>query len=324
MNLIDPPEVKDLSPRRVDDLHTALVDQATADVRPKPRRTWIPVLAATAGVATIATAVVVVPRLGGDTRAPDGSATVAGSPSASGKPSPSSTSSAPARTYPGRLPGAALKRVSPPVKVPAPALTVDRGPVSEADARAMLKRCVETGAVGFTSADVATVELTLARWVALPPDDASRELPGATDRQLVVMAVRADGKYDANCVERNGIVYESTGGVNQTGPLAAVEVMSGGGMTHDGADKGRWTVRGATPFEVAAGVARVDPRLVWNGGSTPWQTAAFADGAGFADISATGVGAKRSGTKTEIRLVDADGYLLRHAFSGVGSINVMR
>ena len=289
MNLTDPPDVDDLSPRRRDELRSALVDHAAETIRPRQRRTWIPVVAATAAVAAVAAAVVVVPRLGDDTTPPIAGST---SPSSSGSTAP--------------------------VRFPAPDKTMDRGPATEAQAREALRSCMNSPGVGWKATDADTATIRLARWVDKPvtlgayPDFDTRPA-----RQLVVNAVKAGGARSMYCVDDQGPgganpVYGGSAEIrsNATRPITG---GGGGGGLKDAA--GHWYVEYNAPFNVVAGVARVDLRLVWNGGAGPWQSAVLRGRLGYADLAVTGSGAAPRGTKVEVRLVDADDHLV-HRWSG--------
>lgn len=313
MNLTDPPDVHDLTPARLDDLRTTLVDLATNDTRPTPRRTWIPVLAATTAVAAVAAAIVVVPRLASsDGQTPPTAGSVSPKPSAS------------TQTKPTEEP-VALRRVRPLVKIPAPAISVDRGAATETEARAVLERCFQgPGGPSFSRADAATATIRLARWAVKPLTYAA---DGSVDtrpsRQLVVSAVRKDGNATANCVDDADsppgaqMLTGGDGGSSYGSGFRAA--ISGGGSAGNSSENGRWTIRSTTPFDVVPGVARVDMRLVWDGGAGPWQRTVLQGRNGFADLAATGTGAERTKPKIEVRLVDAQGYLLFHALTGLGS-----
>ena len=295
MNLTDPPAVDDLSPRRRDELRSGLVDHATDTIRPHPRRSLIPVLAATAAVATVAAAVVVIPRLGDSATAPP----VAGSTS------PSSSTVKPAD-------GSTLPRVNPPVQIPAPDKTMDRGPATEAQARKALRSCASSPGIGWKPADADTATIRLARWADKPvtlgmhPDFDTRPA-----RQLVVNAVRAGGQRSMYCVDDQnpGGAIPVQGGSAELHSNLTMPITGGGGGGRNNT-AGHWYVEYSAPFNVVAGVARVDLRLTWNGGASPWRSAVLRGRLGYADLAATGSSAVPRGVKVEVRLVDADDYLL--------------
>ena len=311
MNLTDPPEVHDPATRRLEDLRAALVDRAAADIRPRTRPAWVPALAATAGVAAVATAVVAVPRL---------------TPSDTAPPVASSPTSAPVRpTGPPqitRLTPSTPVPVTPPIRPSRQAGTVtgDLGPAGEADARRTLGRCFQSpGQVAFRKADTFTATIEWARWMATPASfGPTSEWTVETGRQLVVSVRRNDGLARALCVDDGNDIPgdEMIGGwdgvsvADRDPALSARRPFVGGASFGDGmTTDGRWLARYTTPFSVLAKTARVDLRLTWPGGASRWESAAVHSPNGYAEVTAIGTGkapAQRD-IRAEVRLTDAAG-----------------
>lgn len=322
MNLTEPPEVEDLTPDRAEQLRAALVTRATPDrAVSRPRRTWVPMVAAGAGVATVVAAGVL--ALPGDSDRP--SAPPLGA-SATPTPGPSVYWATPrpdsAKTQPSKP--AVPKWTAP----PSGTLNLDLGPATETEVRAMLKRCFNApGGTGFLVSDATTAKIEWARWMVNPAPRTGGVLTTRPGRQLVASVARADNRAWTLCADNPGQLpgEQMIGGWEGVSPDAhrtngASKAMpvngtgaSGGGTTADG----RWVLTYNSAFDAIPRVARAQYRITWPGGAGLWHTAYAHSGTGFVDIAASGTGAEPAHHRIEVRLFDKDGRIF-YSTSGSG------
>lgn len=309
MNLTEPPEVEDLTPDRTDQLRTALVAHARRDrTATRPRRTWVPMVAAGAGVATVVAAGVL--ALPGDSDRP--SAPPIGASSTPG------TGPTIYRVTP--RPGASTTPAPKWVAPPSGTLNLDAGPATEAQVRAMLDRCFQSpGGSGFKRSDAATAKIEWARWMVKPvtyTDDGYDTKPG---RQLVASVARADNRAWTLCVDDPSKLpgTQMTGGwqsgspqAHRTNNASARMPVNGSGSGGDGKTRdGRWVLTYESAFDAIPRVARAQFRITWPGGASPWHPAYVRNGTGYVDVAAVGTGTKPANRRVEVRLFDKQGRI---------------
>jgi hypothetical protein len=291
MNLTEPPRILDPSPDRIARIRTDLVDQARRDLRPqRQRRTWIPVVAATASVAMVAAGVAVASRHGGA-----GTGPVIGTPTATAS-TPGTTTTVP----------------------PNGTITGDFGPASDKDTRNALRRCfLSPGGTGFRPADAATAKVQWSRWMVKPASfGTDNRWHTEPTRQLVVSVLRADQRAWALCADDPGsfpggqMLFSSSGTGIVTNSATARQPVNGGangggGLTSDG----RWLVSWKSGFDALPRIARADFRITWSGGASAWHTAYIHNGTGYVEVTATGTGSKPDKTQVQVRLLDEDGHV---------------
>jgi hypothetical protein len=308
MNLTDPPEVEDLTPDRADRLRADLVARAARDrTVSRPRRTWVPMIAAGAGVATVVAAVVL--ALPGDSDRPSappiGASSTPGSVSVPRGPVPGQPSTTPAPKW---------------VAPPSGTLNLDLGTATEAEVRTMLDRCFQAPADdGFQRSDAQTAKIEWARWMVKPVTYTDDRYDTKPRRQLAASVARADNRAWTLCVDdptklpgtqmQGGWQGVSPDAHRTNGASAQLPVngaASGGdGKTRDG----RWVVTYSSSFDAIPRVAKAQYRITWPGGASPWHTAYVRDGTGYVDVAAIGPGTLPSARRIEVRLFDKQGRI---------------
>lgn len=284
MKLTTPPPVEDLDPQYSEQLRARLV----ADARRSRRRrsVWTPALAAACGVAVITGGVIVSTRSGSDFPAP------AGSPP---------TSSAPEVR---KVPPGDSARVS-----------LDLGPAARVDSVAAARQCLaeKTSALGEpntakpSDADTATVHV--ARWLkTLPGDNGVLQPP--RDRQLA-QTFTTKGGVRVQCVDSRllqvfdpvfaGVSWERSRNLDPTEPVngrwAIFEVPSGGSSL----------LFVSFTFSTLPNIARVEARIRWTGGASPWYGVPVADGAGYLTASQQGAIHQPRAMEVDYRAFDSNG-----------------
>lgn len=289
MNLTTPPPVEDLA--GADEIRADLIRRARLSQRGRPA--WVPVLAAACGIAVITTGVVILTRPGHDGSAPP----IASTPS---------------------TPAPTLREVQ---KVPAdasPEVSLDLGPASRNIALADARECLADAAAanaGETTvtdgsgdrvavplpaeADTATVHD--ARWVRTLPGYDRKITPDR--RALMQTFITAKGVW-VMCIDNH---YQQ---LDKNRP-------SSGSATFDFPVNGQWSVSNNPSgdgkstfytdfaFDALPQVARVELRLRWSGGATPWYGVTVKGGAGFVQASQLVHDQERA--ETDIRAFDASG-----------------
>jgi hypothetical protein len=288
MNLTTPPPVEDLA--GADEIRANLIRRARLSQRSRPA--WVPVLAAACGIAVITTGIALLTRPGHDGSAP---------------PVASTPSSAPP----------ILREVQ---KVPAnasPEVSLDLGPASRNIALADARECL-ADAAGST--------------------DGSTVLDGSGDRVAVPLPAEADTAtvHDARWV-RTLPGYDRTFNPGQQALIQTFSTVKGvwvmcidnhyqrleknrpasGSATFDFPVNGQWSVSNNPSgggkstfytdfaFDALPQVARVELRLRWSGGATPWYGVTVKGGAGFVQASQLVHDQERA--ETDIRAFDASG-----------------
>ena len=292
MNLTTPPPVEDLDPDYAEQIRAQLVK--TARGRERKRSGWVPVLAAACGIAVITTGVVVLAETGDDGDA------------------------GPAATAPTSSP--TLPEVK---KVPAtssPRISLDLGPASAGDAKADARKCLAQPAGGepnpVSPADAETATVHQARWMQVLPGEGGQAHPSA-DRVLVQSLTTQKGVW-VQCVGTElyelfdpvaaGISFEKSVPLNVADPI-----------------NGRWTIRevpdGASTllfagyrFSALPVVAKVEARIRWTGGASPWYGVPVTTGTGYVTASQEGAVHQRRALEIDFRAFDKNG---RQIFSDI-------
>jgi len=287
MNLTTPPPVEDLDPQYAEQLRASLVGNARQSTR--QRSVWVPVLAAACGVAIITGGIVAGTGSGG-TPVP------ASSPSASPTP-------------------ARVQKVSP---GSSSRISLDLGPASRTDSLAAAKQCLaqKTSAIGEPNAakpaDADDATLHTARWLTtLPGDDGV--LKPEKPKQLA-QAFTTKAGVRVQCVGTRllqafdsaaaGVSWERSRNLYATDPIS-----------------GHWAF-----FEVPAGrssllfvsfsfftlptIARVEVRIRWTGGASPWYGVPVEDRTGYVTASQLGAIHERRAMEVDYRAFDRDDRLI--------------
>ncbi|MDX6240421.1 MAG: hypothetical protein QOG10_5241 [Kribbellaceae bacterium] len=306
MNLTTPPPVKDLDPGRADQLRSNLVTMARDSQREARRPTWVPMLAAACGIAVITTGVVVLAQSGGDSSDQPAAPTPSSSPS-------SSPTSAPSPSEVQKVPASKSARVS-----------LDLGPASIADARSAAQKCLtqkgahsgEPNPATPNEADTATVHQ--ARWLKTVPGPGHRASPEQS-RLLMQTFSTAKGVW-FQCLgpemmrafdpARAGTSREVAMSLNPADPVNGQRLFASvpwGGSTLLWVDYS---------FATMPNVARVELRIRWTGGASPWYGVSVTDGAGYVAASQPGAVYQRGEMEVDIRAFDAAG---KQVFTDVDS-----
>lgn len=307
MNVTEPPKVEELPAHRVEELSTGLFTLAerTRAQRTRARPVWVPIVAATVGVAAVVSAGTVVLRSAGDSSTPVGDPT-----------------SEAAQQTP-RIPSVTARYVPPSNKPmtrwtapPSGTTTLDQGPATEADARRALRRCFTSGLNGLKPADADTAIIDWARWMVNPVTYSPREdfYDTTPRRQLVVSALTADRRVWATCAEdgtgepgedlTTGDLKSRSAGNART-PISSGSA-DGAGTTEDG----RWVLSWQGTFTAMPQAARVEIRYTWPQGAGQWHVAYLHNHIGYGEAVAIGSGPKPTNHRVEFRLFDSAGRLL--------------
>lgn len=176
----------------------------------------------------------------------------------------------------------------------------------------MVRACVSRidSSQMFRPADATTAVIEWGRWIAMPSTevltDARNKHPG---RALAASIVRRDGWARALCVD--GVMLSSaqiaqSAEVKLLVPTRAYPVDGGCAAPFNERRGGRWLLQTLCTYTVYD-QARLDMRLVWNGGAGAWHTAVGGRGFGLVELFATGAGPKRTNVRLEVRAIDRDG-----------------
>ncbi|GAA1577861.1 hypothetical protein GCM10009789_34170 [Kribbella sancticallisti] len=294
MNLTTPPPVEDLDPDYAERIRTELVKNARRSER--KRSMWVPVLAAACGIGVITTGVVLLAESG------NGPADLPAATPPTSSPSPAEVQKVPAGGSP---------RVS-----------LDLGPASADDAREAARKCLahREGGNGAPSsavpADAETATVHQARWLKLLPGEGG-ELRPAKDRMLAQTLTTQKGVW-AQCLDSElyqvfdpavaGIPFEKSMVLNAAEPI-------NGQWTISEIPDGRSTLLfAAFSFVTMPDVARVEVRIRWTGGASPWYGVPVAAGGGYVAASQPGAVNKRRAMEIDFRTFDKAG---RQTFSGI-------
>lgn len=292
MNLIKPPEVHELSAERVERLRTGLVLKA----RPRTSPRWLPITAAAAGVAMVAAAIAVVPRLGGPTPSPGTSS----APLNWSTPSPSQPI--------GQTALAKRWKVPPSTRV----IRTDLGPVDPDEAWRAAGQCwgVKPGE------ERKRLRITWSRWMLESAWYDGERWHNTSRRKIVQVITSADGLNFALCDDRR--LRSSGGGPTPLAPQPYLSILDGGGSGHVrpefSNDPGEpWGLGGRLEAVRHAGtdVARVEMRAIWPGGTSPWYRGFVADDAGYVEaVTYSAKGSPPAEAALEARTFDATGRLI--------------
>jgi hypothetical protein len=290
MNLTTPPPVEDLDPNRADQLRSNLVTMARKTQHETRRATWVPMLAAACGIAVIATSVVVLAQ--------------SGESGPSNQPTPTAPTSAPSPAEAMKVPAAKSARVS-----------LDLGPASIAEARATARQCLEqrqaaTGAPNRAApADADSATVHQARWFKTIPGQGGQVRP-AKDRALMQTFTTKKGVW-FQCVDADivnlfdpvlaGIPRKNAVPVNVADPV-------NGQWTFADVPDGKSTLLFADfTFTALPTVARVEIRIRWTGGASPWYGVLVTAGEGYVAASQPGAVHQRRAMEVDVRAFDRDG-----------------
>ncbi|ADB30577.1 hypothetical protein Kfla_1476 [Kribbella flavida DSM 17836] len=293
MNLSTPPPVEELDRDYADQLRAELVKNARRGQR--KGSVWAPVIAAACGIAVITTGVVVLAQP--DDRPGPSAAT------------PSTSSPSPAKVQ--KVPAGSSPRVS-----------LDLGPASAADAKEAARKCLahrggHNGAPNSAQpADAETATVHQARWLKVLPGEHGKLRP-ARDRMLAQTLTTREGVW-ALCLDsdlyqvfdpaRAGIPFEQSVSLNAAEPI-------NGQWTIAEVPHGRSTVLFADfSFVTMPDVARVEVRIRWTGGASPWYGVPVVAGGGYVAASQPGAVHRRGQMEIDFRTFDKAG---RQTFAGV-------
>lgn len=290
MNLTTPPPVEDLDPEYAEQIRTRLVRAAQRSQR--KRSAWVPVVAAACGIALITTGVV-------ELAEPDD-----GPASTVPTPSPS--------------PGKAQK-VSP---GSSPRVSFDLGPASAEDAKRSARKCLghTHGGSGEPNsavpADVDTATVHQARWMKALPGEGGKVHP-TKDRILVQSLTTQKGLW-AQCIDSDlyevfdpaaaGIPFEKSVLLNAVDPILGVWRIA---ELPDGEST---LLFASYRFNALPSVVRVEVRIRWTGGSSPWYGVPVTASTGYVAASQAGAVDKRREMEIDIRAFDKSG---RQIFSDI-------
>lgn len=289
MNLTTPPPVEDLDPDRAEQLRSNLVTMARNSQRETRRPTWVPMLAAACGIAVITTGVVVLAQSGGDH---------------SDQPAAPTPSSSPSPAEVQKVPASKSARVS-----------LDLGPASAAEARTAARKCLtqKTAHTGEPNpatpdeADTATVHQ--ARWLKAVPGQGHRANPGQS-RLLMQTFTTADGVW-FQCLDAEMLraFDPALAGTSREAamPLNLADPVNGL-WTFAEVPNGASTLLSVEySFAAMPNVARVEIRIRWTGGASPWYGVSVTAGDGYVAASQRGAVHRRGAMEVDIRAFDAAG-----------------
>jgi hypothetical protein len=291
MNLTTPPPVEDLDPDYADRIRRRLVEDARSSGRRRP--VWVPALAAACGIAVITIGVVVLTRTGGGWSGGDGSG--AASAPATSTPSPAQVQ---------KVPAGKSRQMS-----------LDLGPASSAEAKAAARQCLQKSAAATgapnpaTPADAETATVHQARWLkVLPGQDG--ELRPARDRMLLqTFTTRKDVWVECLDSQLADIFDPVLAGTSREKalPLNAAEPINGSWTIRDLPD-GRSTLLFTDfTFVTMPDVARVEIRIRWTGGASPWYGVAVVNGSGYVAASQPGAIHEKHSMEIDYRTLDKAG-----------------
>ncbi|MGW6281659.1 hypothetical protein [Kribbella sp. NPDC055071] len=272
MNLLKPPPVEKLDPEYAEELRRAAVRGAYKALRPKK---WVPVVAAACGIAVIAVGAVLLDR--------------------PGSPSPAPTPAGPGPT--ATQPNGVIAEPSPKNLPPG---SMDLGAAGAADARAAARKClankqsIDGGINRSVPADADTADLRDIRWIK------SFGTPGKT-RSLVQSFTTTHGWYlclDTELLKTSKPDRSDVTGLSRTSPIVGINLKGqvGNGVLEEYA------------FVTIPEVARVELRVTWKGGASPWSSVTVPDRAGY--VAALQPNLKRDDATVEIRALDRNGKVL--------------
>ncbi|WP_328325299.1 hypothetical protein OHA70_35490 [Kribbella sp. NBC_00382] len=291
-NLTTPPPVEELDPQYAEDLRAELVRNARGTRR--EWSVWTPILAAACGVAVITGGVVASTR-------GSGSSDPAGSPA----PTPSSTVAK-------KVPDGGSERIN-----------LDRGSTNSFSSfgEAVGKRCLaaKTSAAGDANpakpSDAVDYASYMPRW--------TKALPGTDDQirpvktKLLIQSYTTQAGAHAYCVDDQlmqvfdpaaGRSWEQSRNLSKTEPL-----------------NGQWTISQlpygqssllfvSFSFAAMPDIVKVELRIRWTGGASPWYGVPVDDGFGYATASQAGAVHERGKMEVDYRALDNDD---RVVFSGI-------
>lgn len=294
MNLTTPPEVDGLSADRTEQLRTGLIAMARRQTEPRPRPTWLPVAAAATGVVAVAVAVAVVPRLGGPTLPADTSS----APLSYSTPSPPSEQTALAKSW----------------KVPRSTrvINTDLGPVDPTEAWTAAGKCwgVKAGE------ERKRLRIVWSRWMLEPVWYDGNRWHNTPRRVMVQAITSADDHNFVLCI--GGRQSSSGGAPFPHKPDPRLSILDGGGTGHIRPDVSNdpgepWGLSGKLEAGRDAGinVARVEMRLIWPGGASPWYRGYIAGSAGYVKaFTYSATGSHPAKAELEARTFDATGRMI--------------
>jgi hypothetical protein len=285
MNLTTPPPVEDLDPQYAEDLRAELVKNARRTRR--QRSAWVPVLAAACGVAIIAGGVVASTRSGDD------------SPGPASRPSVTSPT-------PVKLPDV------PPGQ--SPRISLDLGPASRTDSLAAAKRCLvaKRSTIGEPNsavpADSASATWHSARWQqAMSPADTMYSEP----KRRLVQSFTTKAGVRVQCIDAELLSSfdPAIAGVPWTKSLVlnAAEPVNGRWMFAPVGQGRSSALLVAFSFSTTPAVTRLEMRIRWSGGASPWYGVVVDGGEGY--LQATQPGAVNNYREREVdyRAFDRNG-----------------
>jgi hypothetical protein len=276
MNLTKPPPVEKLDPSYADELRRNLVRGASKARRP-PK--WIPVVAAACGIAVITTGVVLLSQTGDDS----------GAPAATTSPTPRPTATV------VQVPPAKSARVS-----------LDLGQATTTEARVEARKCLANLSAGGGNtpakpedADTATVRQ--ARWIKTMARPDGQSAP----RILMHTFTTANGNW-FQCLG-DDLVRASPTRESGTAVLNPADPVYGEWRLQQGTEAGRPLLFAEYSFLTLPTVVRMELRIRWTGGASPWYGVTFSDGAGYIAASQLGAVFKRGEMEIDVRAFDTAG-----------------
>ncbi|TCC48598.1 hypothetical protein E0H75_18585 [Kribbella capetownensis] len=278
MNLLTPPPVEKLDAEYADQVRRDLVRKA----RKRQRPAWVPVVAAACGMAVITTAVVLLSRPGDDSGAPA-----------------ANTSAPTATPTVVQVPPAKSARVS-----------LDLGQATASEARAAARNCLadlsprEGGNAPAKPQDADSATVRQARWI--------KTMAGSGVAKILMQTFTTAKGYWFQCLGddlvRSRPSADSRGGLNVADPVL------GDWRLQQGTEAGGPLLLAEYSFVTLPSVVRMELRIRWTAGASPWYGVTFSDGAGYIAASQLGAVAKRGEMEVDVRAFDTTG---KQVFSDV-------
>lgn len=285
MNLNTPPPVEELDPDFATQIRTDLVTKARKSQRQRSK--WVPALAAACGIAVITTGVVVLAQPGDD----------------SGGIGPAGQTPAPtAKATVQNVPPGDSKVVS-----------LDLGPASPAEAKAAARKCLAQSIDRWNAAsnpakpgDADTATVHQARWIKVVPGSGAVSAPSRT---LLQTFTTAKGVW-MECLDSELVIMFDPATMKNrqtTFNINAADVVNGGPTITEGKSDGKPQLWVDYSFIAMPVVARLEIRIRWTGGASPWYGVAVVDGVGYLTAVQQGATSRRGEMEIDIRAFDAKG-----------------
>jgi hypothetical protein len=287
--LTTPPPVEELDPQYAEDLRSELVKSARGSRR--QRSAWTPILAAACGVAVITGGVVASTRSGD-------------SPEPASSPAPSATSA-----VVQKVPAASSERVN-----------LDRGSVDAfgPESQALVKRCLaeKRSALGepnnATSADLDDAAVYTARWQQAVPGEGGVVRPTRTKYLLQNLITKTGIRVQ--CLDSTLLQSfdPALAGIpwDRSRYLSKVEAVNGVWSFREIPDGGSSLLYVGYSFSALPSVTKVEIRIRWTGGASPWYAVPVDDGTGYVAASQLGAAHRKHAMEVDYRALDRNGRVV--------------